>query len=169
METLLSPLMDDLRACLCTALADTVGGDPSCFCALVPGREAPADWCTCSGAGGCGMAWVRLDSLYASGDRFPAQDGTTRALCAKVLAAVIEVGVYRCLPTNDQRGNPPGPVAQTQAALVATDDAMAIASAILCCESVTKRSYLLGRYTPSPPSVCGGGAWTVTVQLTRRS
>ena len=168
MDTLLGPLMDDLRACVCAALEDTLGGSVSCFCSLLPGQNAPADWCTCKGTASCGMGWVRLDNLYPSGERFPAQDGTTKASCASVLAAVLEVGVYRCQPVPDRQGGPPAAADQTQAALVQADDALALHRAIGCCTAITSRPHLLGRYQPRDGGGCGGGAWQVTVQLLRR-
>lgn len=168
MDTLLGPLMDDLLHCACGSLTDTLGGPVICSCSLVPGQNVPADWCSCKGTASCGMAWVRLDGLYPAGERFPAQDGTTKASCSAVLAAVLEVGVYRCQPTSGPRGEPPSPADQTQAALVQADDALALHRAINCCEAITKRPHVLGRYSPRDGGGCGGGLWTVTVQLLRR-
>lgn len=163
MDLLIGAIMDDLRSCVCAALEDTLGGSVSCACTLVPGTLAPADWCSCNGRGqDCGMAWVRLDRVYPSSASFPSPDSRPGS-CAPMLAAVLEVGVYRCAPV----GSPPPVAAQTQAALVQADDALAIARGILCCDSVTKRAHLLGTYTPRDGGDCGGGAWTITVQLTR--
>ena len=168
MDALLGPLMDDLRACVCGALEGTIGGPVSCFCALMPGQTAPADWCSCKGQNQCGMGWVRLANMFPSGERFPAQDSSTKASCAKVLAAVLEVGVYRCQPVSDRNGVPPDAAAQTQAALVQADDALALHQAIACCEAVTSRPHVLGRWDPRDGGGCGGGAWLLTVQLLRR-
>lgn len=169
MDDLLGPLMDDIRACLCTALEDTAGGSVVCSCSLMPGSIAPADWCSCGGRGeSCGMAWVRLDGLFSSSERFPAPDASTNMKCARVLAARLEVGVYRCQPTGGPRGEAPTPAERTQAALVQADDALTIARAITCCDAVTSRPYLLGQYLPKDGGGCGGGAWTVTVALKRR-
>lgn len=169
MDSILSPIMDDLRACACDALAGTLGGKPGCACTLMPGTLAPADWCSCNSSGqGCGMAWVRLDRLFPSGERFPSPDATTKTSCTSVLAAVLEVGVYRCQPVTGPGGVPPSVADQTQAALIQADDAMAIHRAITCCRAVTSRPNVLGVYTPRDGGGCGGGAWTVTVQLVRR-
>lgn len=167
MDTILAPLMDDLRLCLCSALASTAGGSVDCACLLTPGVRAPADWCTCSGGGGCGQAWVRLDRMYPSSAKFPSPD-ITPLKCATVLAAVLEVGVYRCQPAPSANGAPPTPAAQTQAALTQIDDSLAMAKAIQCCSSVIRRPYVLGNYSPRSSGACGGGVWTVTVQLIRR-
>lgn len=167
MDTLLGPLLDDLRACVCGSLADTLGGAIECACLIVPGSEAVADWCSCSGGSGCGMAWVRLDRMYAS-TRFPAQDSTATKCDTAVLAAVIEVGAFRCQPSSTGGGKvAPAPHLLTQAALVQSDDALALAAAILCCPSVTSRNFVLNNYTPRSGGACGGGVWTVTVQLSR--
>lgn len=166
MDTLLSPILDDLRACVCGSLEGTLGGAVECACLIVPGPLAIADWCSCKGSGGCGMAWVRVDRLYSSTNRFPSADSQVGA-CANVLAAVLEVGVYRCQPSPTGMGQPPVVHEQTQAALVQADDSMALARAILCCDAITKRAHVLGTYSPRGGGACGGGAWTVTVQLTR--
>lgn len=159
---LLPALMDDLRACLCEALAD----DETCYCALYPGPLAVADWCTCKGRGdGCGMAWVRLDRLYPS-QQFPIIDNSATS-CGSPLAVVLEVGVYRCLPTVTGQGQPPNAAAQTNAVLRQTADAAAMHKALTCCPelSASKRPTMLGVYTPVAAGDCGGGLWQVTVQL----
>lgn len=171
MDLLLSPIMDALRVCACTALADTLGGPVDCRCNLIPGTTAVADACSCKGRDDCGMAWVRLVRMYPSGDRFPAQDTSVKNSCTAVVAAVLEVGVYRCQPvgtTTNKTYAPPSPAALTQASLIQNDDALALHRAINCCDEVTKRPHLLGTYTPRDGGGCGGGAWEVTVQLLRR-
>lgn len=172
MDTILAPLMDDLRQCAVKALEDTQAGTAGiCVSSLVPGTLAVADWCTCTktrrGAKCEGMLWVRLDRLYPSGGRFPSQDTSTTS-CVSVLAAVLEVGVYRCQPTMGADGTPPSEAEQTQAAIVQADDALALHKAIACCRAITSRPNLLGSYLPRDGGSCGGGSWTVTVQLFAR-
>lgn len=164
---MLTPLMDELRACLCAALENTVGGAATCACILIPGLRAPADWCGCNGASGCGQAWVRLDSVFPAGQNFPSPDAAS-GNCANVLAAILEVGVYRCQPMPKAQGTPPDPADVTQAAIIAAGDAIAMAQAINCCTGITKRKHVMGRYSPRSSGGCGGGVWPVTVQLTRR-
>lgn len=167
MDRILGPLMDSLRAEACRALDDTLGGAPACACTLMPGQEAPADFCTCSGRNrSCGMAWVRLDRIVPTAQSFPAQD--TRASCTSVLSAVLEVGVLRCQPAMSPSGQPPSVEAQTQAALVEADDAMALHRAMRCTDALMGQTHALGLYTPRAGGDCGGGAWMVTVQLLRR-
>lgn len=168
MDTILLPMMDDLRAQLGVALADTLAGAP-CVLTLQDGPAATADWCTCGGRnGGCGMGWVRLDNLYPSSASFPAVDAKPGS-CAAVLAAVLEVGAYRCAPVPGADGSPPSPAAQTQATLEVVDDAMALVCAVRATEAVTSRPSVLGRWTPRAGGDCHGGALLVTVSLVPRS
>ncbi|UQS95170.1 hypothetical protein Pam4_27 [Pseudanabaena phage Pam4] len=160
----LTSLLDDLRACLCATL-EAADADTPCLCALTAGASFTADYCGCKGGGGCGSSWVRLSDLYASRN-FPSPDNTVSGSCASPLAAVIEVGVLRCLPQpNPRTGAPPSQADLTNAALAALSDASAIHSAIACCSAVTDRRHVLGRYRPITSGDCGGGAWTVTVQV----
>lgn len=164
-DDLLGPLMDDLRACLCAQLGDSV----PCACTLVPGSIAVADWCSCKGGQGCGQAWVRLDRMYAS-SRFPSQDSTSTPCGSTMLAAVLEVGVYRCRPITapGSSSQPPTALQQTEAALLQAADALAMARAITCCDSIQKRPHVLGLYLPKDGGDCSGGAWQVTVKLVPR-
>lgn len=163
-ERILGEVMDGLLICLCAKLDDTMGGAP-CFCGLVGGRAAVADHCGCDDRQ-CGMAWVRLDSLYGyeGSVTTPARTPT----CVTPLAARIELGVYRCIPTTAADGTPPGVVEQTQQALGQVADAGALVSAIACCDAVTRRTYVLGSYQPRSDGDCGGGVWPVTVALQHR-
>lgn len=157
-------LLDALRACLCTRLADNDAG--VCFCSLHFGTYTPAEHCDGCKDGKCGQAWVRLDRIYPS-NQFPAQDA--RASCNAPLAAVIEAGVYRCRPTADRRGGPPDEAATTAATLQEVKDAMLIAQAIACCPEITERPHVLGLWLPHDAGNCGGGKWTVTVRLSQRT
>lgn len=163
-ETLLTPIMDALRACLCATLEDA--GSDTCFCGLYPGPTATADWCGCAGGGGCGMAWVRLDRIYPSGVAFPNPD-TTVGNCNAVLAAALEIGVNRCLPQPDPRDGTMDPAATVNAALQQAADAMSLFKAVVCCDQITRRAHFLGTYLPASQGDCGGGILPVIVQLTR--
>lgn len=112
------------------------------------------------------MAWVRLVRAFPASAAYPSQD-TKPGSCAVVLAAVIELGVYRCMPVPDSRGNM-DPVALANAAIDQVADVGAMARAFACCTSLGQVNPLLGVYQPTPPSSCGGGAWPVTVQLMPR-
>lgn len=153
-------VMDALRVCLTAQLAPVCGG-----VALIPGQQAYPDSCGC-GNDGCGQAWVRLDSLYPS-KQFPVQD-ISPTNCGSPLAAVIEVGVLRCVPTLTAGGTPPTVVALTQAAIDAAADTSAMLEALACCPEVQERPHILGRYAARDAGDCGGGVWTITVQMMRR-
>lgn len=161
-ERLITPILDSLRACLCAGLADA--GSDTCFCGLYPGASASADWCTCGGGGACGMAWVRLDRIFPSSS-FPIPDVSTATGCTVMLAAVIEVGIYRCQPVPGPNGIV-DPVDLVNAALTQAADAMVMAKALRCCGEIAKRKSLLGTYQPVSGGDCGGATWPVTVQLT---
>lgn len=163
--TIAFDVMDALRVCLCTALADSRGGSP-CFCGVYPGAQVSADFCSCAknmrGETGCGQAWVRLLNVYPY-DQFPTQ--AAKPQCATPLAAVIEVGVFRCQPSLSSTGAAPGAAEQAEAVLVTTSDVTAILRAFTCCDALTNRDYVLGRWSPSSSGGCGGGTWTATVAL----
>lgn len=155
-------LMDDLRACLCGQLEGMDVG--ACFCALLPGSIAPAD-CGCNARGKCGQAYVRLLRIFPS-KQFPNVD-TSSSNCGSILAAAIELGVNRCVPVADERGNPPTAADQANAVRQQISDAYSMWAAITCCDGVTGRPHLLGTYTPVGSGDCQGGIWPVTVHLLR--
>lgn len=161
-ERILGEVLDGLVTCLCSALLDTPGGE-TCFCGIVGGQQAIADHCSCDGQNRCGQAWVRLDRIYAYDQNVstPARTPT----CTSPLAAVIEVGVYRCIPTVQADASAPTLAALTNQALGAVADAGAMVTAIRCCTAITSRTHVLGTYVPRDAGDCGGGIWPVTVAL----
>lgn len=164
-DDLVWPLMDQLRDCVCTELEKSPGGAP-CFCALLPGETVIAEHCGCeTTTAGCGMAWVRLANIYPS-TQFPIQDTGTSS-CTAGLAAVLELGAYRCLPTLGAGGAPPGALAQAQAVQTQMGDWRALLRAVKCCPALTPLDKMLGRYDPRSLGGCGGGVLTVTVRLSK--
>jgi hypothetical protein len=160
-DSLVYPKMLELVECLCAELAQTPGGNP-CFCGVVPGSMAAMDFCDCdAGAGGCGMAWVRLDQIWPS-NHFPAQ--SLRDInCSFGLAAHLEVGVTRCISGMDARGRPPGVVQQAADVAKLMADMAAVRRAILCCFDPKRAA--LGVWRPlGPTGNCAGGIWYVTFQ-----
>lgn len=162
-DDLVLPIMDDLRACLCQALAASPGGSP-CFCGVVPGPRAIADRCGC-GSDGCGQAWVRLDRVYPSSS-FPQQDASMSA-CATGLAAVIELGVFRCVSVPNRAGGLPTAAALAEDTRIQMGDWAALRTTVACCPAVTRRQTVLGPYVPRGQGGCAGGALTLTVRLGR--
>lgn len=162
-DTLVLPIMDDVRLCLAHEL-ETSPGETPCVVTLVPGASVPADYCSCGkGTGGCGQAWVRLVRAYPS-SVYPTPDLVQP--CATVpLAAVLEIGVIRCLPTSQAGGAPPTAVQLTEATRVQLGDWAAMLRTLRCCEALQVRSPILGNYDPRSQGACGGGAWQFTVRL----
>lgn len=155
-----------LLDCFCHELESSPGGKP-CACEVIPGQQVTMDFCGPCGSGVCGMAWVRLDSVYPS-TRFPIQVQDSSS-CTVPLAARFAVGIHRCLPTIGENGDPPSAVAQTNAALIGFGDMAAGRAAVECCAAVEPwrgRDRALGSWTPyGPQGDCGGGFWTVTVRI----
>jgi hypothetical protein len=85
--------------------------------------------------------------------------------CASPLAAVVEVGTYRCIPTTHTDGTAPTLLEQTDQVLGQIADAGAMFAAVSCCTAITDRPHVLGTYTPRDSGDCGGGVITVTVAL----
>lgn len=161
-ERILGEVLDGLVTCLCAKLAETEKGKP-CFCGLVGGQQAIADHCACNAKSECGQAWVRLVSIYAYDTQVttPAR----AAACNSPLAAQIELGVYRCIPTMAADGTPPSVVEQTNQVLGQVADAAAMVAAMACCDAVTQRTHVIGTYSPRDSGDCGGGVWPLTVAL----
>lgn len=154
-------VLDGLRTSLDTSLA-AVDRSP-CFLAIVPGDQVVADHCGC-GTHGCGMGWVRLVRVFHS-TRFPAPDTAPVNLSVRApLAMAVEVGVMRCQPvmTGTQM---PTAAQQINATLDQVADMQAVHDAIACCPEVSARTNVIAGYLPLSGGGCGGGAWTVTVQL----
>jgi hypothetical protein len=161
-ERILGEVLDSLVTCLCVALNDTPKGLP-CYCGMVGGQQAIADHCSCDKSNHCGQAWVRVDRIYAydANVMTPARTPT----CASPLAAIVEVGVYRCIPTTHTDGTAPTLLEQTDQVLGQIADAGAMFAALSCCTAITDRAHVLGTYTPRDSGDCGGGVITVTVAL----
>lgn len=157
-DTLVWPVASDLLDCLCAQVPDV------CSCSLLPGSLAVMDFCSCNDQGRCGQAFVRVDSVFPS-NAFPSQV-TTTVPCATLWAARFHVGVFRCIPTLHDNGDPPDAVEQTEATRLQLADMAAILRAIDCCPAMLTRKALVGVYTPLSAADCGGGYWTVTVQVT---
>src|SRR5262245_47959666 len=107
-------VVSDLAACLCAEIETTPDLPALCFCGVVPGEVAAQDYSGDGSGGKCGMAWVRLASLYpASGVGEP---NTNAGNCDAGLGADIEMGVMRCITVGDAMGNPPTPTQLLDAA-----------------------------------------------------
>lgn len=127
------PLIDALATCLCTQLADTLGG-PVARCCAIPGSAVVIDDC-CNGT-----AWVRLDRMdtIPAGDRrVPVTDVSWGGReCGPMLARLlVGLGVMRCAATVDENGNPPACDTLSQESKVMFSDIDALFAAALCCDA----------------------------------
>lgn len=127
LDTFAFDLAAQVLDCLCDQLALTRGG-PVKRCCLYPGEEiAPMDEC-CQG-----MAAVRVYRIFPVTGRFPQQDFSPRNCAGSAYGVTLELTVYRCAATLDDRGRPPTCSALTDNVAVQMDDAAAMRRAIQCC------------------------------------
>lgn len=154
----LTALLGALAACLCDEFDDV------CQCGLLPGSEAALDHCgSCSGDV-CGQAWVLFESLYRS-TTFPAQDEGEG--CATPLAALIQIGVARCVPVPSADGSPPEQTELTAAALKGALDAVRVMTSVGCCLENSDVRYVVGPWTTDAPSGgCVSGSLRMSVEVT---
>lgn len=161
-DDLALPVLDAIRACLCTELAESPGGE-TCFCSLWPGLTVTADYCTCKGGGNCGQAWVRLVEVYPYA-AYPQRQFDAK--CSAGLAMTVELGVYRCMPTGTGT-RPPDSAQQAEATRIQLGDWQAMRRTLACCPALARREVVLGSYTPRGQGGCGGGTLQGTVKLGR--
>lgn len=155
----LSATLAALAQCVCSTI-DTEGLPSHCFCGVVPGDSVLADY-----AEGCdrrnGVAWVRIALTY------PAQvvgvQDTRTGTPPTGLGLDIEVGSIRQFDVDD---DPPTEAEALATATLQHDDMMALRKAILCCDALNPKDYILGQYRPMGPlGGMVGGAWTVHLGL----
>lgn len=176
-DTLVLPYAERLVACLCAALADTVGGPP-CRCSLVPGTAPPpADAC-CKCATGNGQASVQITDLFAFPiGKFPQRGLLAPNNCASFeWAAELTMVVYRCVSAVTEDGFPSGNELAEDARKIA-EDAAAMREAVLCCDwrggapppgrlQAEQAQVAIGGWKPlSPLGGCAGGMMSVLVNL----
>ena len=155
----IDPVLAELSACLCAELGETV----PCFCGVIVGNDIPLEYAgECEEE--CGAAYVRLVNAFPS-INFPQQD--TASGCTSLMAYTISVGVVRCAPVGDDRGNPPTPEEVQKLTDQLLSDMHAIRRAVRCClaDKFEDVEYLLGQYVPLPSQGgVAGGEMTLTIQ-----
>lgn len=161
------PLAERLLDCLCALLESTVGG-PVCHCCLYPGRTVPVDHCCeCPGSGE-GQAWVRIERIYPTSGRFPARANHAAEPCGNGGGWAVELmmGVYRCVSTLDEAGNPPPCQDIWADAAKLSSDAAAMRAAATCCFPGEGIEAVPGDYEPlDADGGCGGGTMTVIARF----
>ena len=142
-------------------LLDCVEGEltaATCISVVVPGAQVVVDYCNPCDGDRCGMAWVRLQSVFPS-TSFPIQDASATS-CIPVMAYTVEIGVVRCCPVGDEEGNPPTKAEWEAATQQQLDDMTSIQRAVQCCFG--NRKVVFGAYQPiGPEGGCVGGLWAV--------
>lgn len=154
------PVLDELRACLCAALAESA----PCFCGVLVGQDIPVEYA--GDCENCGAAYVRLSSAFPSSDTFPQQD--ISAGCSSVRAYSVYVGIVRCSPIGDESGEPPSPEEADAHARLMLSDMDAIWKAITCWFSGAYEDEIqcvVGMFTPLPTQGgISGGEQELTIQ-----
>lgn len=161
-DTRMFRVLSTLAQCLSAQItqADLPG---VCFIGTLPGAQIALDHSgNCSDV--CGQAWTRLVNIYPSnGVGDPNEEPGN---CGGGLDAVIEVGIMRCAPLPDSSGNPPSEDDMLAATDLQMADAMAMLRAIVCCEDISSKDYIVMGYLPAGPlGDQVGGTWTVTVAV----
>lgn len=158
-DTLVSPVLLELRDCLRNELVQTTRG-PVCRCALVHGFTLPPmDGCHCEcglslgGRPAQGDAWVRLVRMEPDLSLLR----LTPQQCAPSWQVVVEIGTYRCAPvTEDGSALPEQEV--TALALDMASDRAALLRVFGCCVALRDRDTLVDFYQPiGPEGACVGG------------
>lgn len=156
-------LLEALATCLCGQISADRSPD-TCFCGVIPGEAAVGAYAgNCTNK--CGMAWVRLMSMYPSAG-LGVPDTTPAGNCAGGLDAIVEVGIMRCVVTMDEQGNPPTAAQQFAATEQQVKDSLTIRRAIACCPVLSPKDFILLNYQPTGPlGGLVGGAWQITVAV----
>lgn len=166
LDTFAIAYADELLACLCSLLDDTVGG-PVCRCSLRHGVPPPtADFC-CDCGTGEGEAWVMVSAIYPS-TRFPDEELSVGNCVRNEWAVELTLGVYRCVRVGDGQSPPTAEELRADTEKI-MDDAAAMRCAITCClpdnPLLDGSDILPGRWSPIESSGgCGGGTMIVTLR-----
>lgn len=116
-----------LLLCVSERLAATPDGAPA-RSMVIPGAQVAWDQCQ------CGQLTVHTRTAYPS-DNFPAQKltGSFDKCPATWLVVEYVITVLRCVPVQDNRGNPPAPDALHAAAERDLLDRHAVRRGVTCC------------------------------------
>jgi hypothetical protein len=118
-----------LLTCVHESLAHTDAGAPA-SAYMVPGAQVAWDFCHCGG-----QLTVHVRTSYPS-DEFPAQKlrAPFTTPCAPTWTVVeFVVTILRCVPVQDNDGNPPPPEDQNAAAFTDMADRAAVWRGVTCC------------------------------------
>lgn len=156
---LLWNIAEEIRVCVCNALAD----DGSCQC--------PCRTCTVWGQpvfDNCcdGQLTVDFIRLYVH-DNFP-QAASGPVFCATPLAAEFRITYVRCAPVVKDDGSPPTCDELSTEALGMMTDVYVVYRALICCLQAQKRNrkFVMSDATPiSPEGGCQGFEIRLTIEV----
>lgn len=120
-------MAERLLDCVGAQLAGTTQGAPS-RAFVATGAEIAWDDCH------CGQLTVHMLRTYPS-DNFPLlkQAGPFNRCEAKLSVVEYVITILRCVPVQDNRGNPPAPGRMTDAARLDHEDRRAVRAGVACC------------------------------------
>lgn len=160
-DPLVAPLLVQLRDCVRTELARAVAG-PVCRCAVAHSVVTPTmDGCDCECDDGQGDAWVRLVRLEPD----ETLEGIGPAVCPTGWQAVIELGVYRCVPLPEE-GEALEEQVVSDIALAALSDMNALIRVLGCCSALWDTALGVEFWQPvGPAGGCAGGTLQFRVAI----
>jgi hypothetical protein len=160
-DSLVAPLLTALRDCVCAQLEATPLG-ATCRCMIVHSFTlATMDGCGCGCDAGQGDAWVRLVRLEPDG----LVGGLGSTNCPTGWQAIVELGVYRCVPVSEEGEALPQQTV-TDTALNMLADMNALIRVLACCDTLDDRDVSVDFWQPvGPAGSCAGGTLQIRVAL----
>lgn len=160
-DSLVAPLLVELRDCVCAELARSIAG-PVCRCAIAHSVVTPTmDGCDCECEDGQGDAWVRLVRLEPE----ESLEIVGPSVCPTGWQAVIELGVYRCVPLPEEDEVLEEQVV-SDTALAALADMNALIRVLGCCTALRDAFTGVEFWQPVGPSGgCAGGTLQIRVAI----
>lgn len=168
-DTLIDPLLLELRDCLCHELVHTRYGPPvNCYVTHSAGPPLD-DGCSCTGE-----VVINGIPMAANGDarvRLVALDpdlvdlgGPVQHRCPPGWQAVVELSTSRCIPIPEDEQPLPAEV-KTDTALKLGDDRAALIRVLACCEDVwTDRDVTTESMLPVGP-LGGCAGWSMSLRI----
>lgn len=157
--TNIQSVLTRMADCVIAELASS--GLPEAKVTIQPGATPVLDYV--GNGGNCGELIVSVPSSFPT-ESFPTP--AERPTCVNELAYVVEVAIFRCVPTGKKVGSsfiPPSPEQVFESTRLHLADMQAAHRAIRCCLG-GKNQYVLGAWAPyGPEGGVAGGVWTVTV------
>jgi hypothetical protein len=160
-DSLVAPLLVALKACLYAELARSTSGKV-CRVTVRHSVVTPTmDGCDCECDDGQGDAWVRLVRLEPE----ESLSLVTPTSCPPGWQAVIELGVYRCVPLPEE-GEALSEQDENDIALSALSDMNALVRVYGCCDALADEFRGAEFWQPLGPSGgCAGGALQFRVAI----